>query len=96
MRVMVQDLDLGWMDNAKCRDSDPNDFVFDPYNVRKNARSPKLDKKIQSAREFCQGCPVTLQCRDYGHKTGSIGIFGGVLMTKISTPGLIRKSRKSA
>ena len=80
--------DLDWMDRRFCAGVDVNVFVFDLWNTRRGPvrpSSPVLRAKIDAAKEICQGCPVTQECLAYGKRTGSVGIFGGEVLTRIRT-----------
>jgi hypothetical protein len=96
---MKKPQDLGWMDRGNCRPGSgvtPDDFVFDPSNIRKKPYSKALDYKIEAAKAVCRGCSVRSECGDYASKTGSVGIFGGELHTRIKTPQVIRKREEAA
>lgn len=63
--------DMKWVDSAKCRGMDPNDFhpiKSDPY----------LIPKVKAAKAFCQGCPVIHDCLLYAVSTmEEVGVWGG-------------------
>jgi hypothetical protein len=54
--------DLSWQEHAQCLDVDPEMF-FDPT-------------RYAQAQLVCHGCPVKMQCREYGKSMGG-GVWGG-------------------
>ena len=63
-----------WMGDAKCLDADPE--LFFP----ENAESPNMVRYAQTM--FCNSCPVRAECYEFGMRTASHGIWGGVLVTQ--------------
>jgi WhiB family redox-sensing transcriptional regulator len=57
-----------WMDDAACRDSDPE--IFFPLSYEMGARN---------AMKHCASCPVSIQCATYAWQNGiREGIWGGM------------------
>lgn len=62
-----------WMDAARCRGVDGERFF--PVGL---PRSPEYQKQLAKAVEFCQACPVRVQCLDFGVVSGvRFGVWGG-------------------
>jgi WhiB family transcriptional regulator, redox-sensing transcriptional regulator len=85
---------LPWKQQAVCRGMDPNFFQME------RGESP------DEAKAICRQCPVQAPCLAYGLRTGSVGVWGGVLLGSLSSkkvlaamglddarPRKIRKSR---
>jgi len=74
MAVVEDDGRQGWLDQAACRDLDPERFFPEPGEQTKAAE----------AKAICAGCQVRDQCRDLAvNAAGGIdqdhGVFGGTL-----------------
>lgn len=54
------------MQFANCRGQKASIFVPDPSQT------------TAQAQKFCRNCPAIKACEDYGRRTGSVGVFGGV------------------
>lgn len=68
----------------------PWEVFFPTYNQEGNGR--KVTKKqMAAAREYCAVCPVSEQCLEYGCRTDSVGIWGGVFLSEHITRKLRRK-----
>ena len=63
-----------WQSRGECNGFDPNIFF-----VNANEKS-----KMRQAQSICNRCPVKKECRDYGVSTGQEGIWGGLLLTRVS------------
>src|ERR1700722_6472528 len=60
-----------WMENAKCRDADPD--LFYPENGKFACPETK------TAIRICRSCPVINECLNWAIKTGdSFGVLGGM------------------
>lgn len=71
------------MEDAECRrrpDLSPDDFILDRGQSSKPAKSA------------CNACPVSKECVDYAHRTGSLGIWGGEVQ-KFAAPRTIQDAR---
>jgi hypothetical protein len=56
-----------WIGNAACAAADPEAFF---------PASPESDAK---AKQYCAGCPVRAECRDYALAAGvEYGVWGGL------------------
>lgn len=63
-----------WQLLARCRGEDPEMF-FHPRDERSSARA----RRIKTAKEFCEPCPVKNQCADHAIKVREpYGIWGGL------------------
>lgn len=58
-----------WQADAACKGLDPGLFHMDQGQSAANAR------------EVCDACSVAAECLDYGQRTGSVGVWGGVVLT---------------
>lgn len=76
--------DINWMDQANCKNEDPNVMVPAVYSWRyaapettyhRNNIKPIIDR-------CCKPCPVKKECLTYGVTTHSIGIWGGRFLTR--------------
>ena len=89
----------GWLDQAACRDSDPEQFFPEPGEQTKAAE----------AKTICGSCQVRDQCRDLAVKAASgldadHGVFGGTLPAERSRirgnafpePSVLRERRELA
>jgi WhiB family redox-sensing transcriptional regulator len=38
--------------------------------------------QLKTAKEICNNCPVRLQCYEFGSRTGSAGVWGGVTLDR--------------
>jgi WhiB family redox-sensing transcriptional regulator len=69
-RLATWDCD-SWRERAKCKDVDPS--LFFPVGVTGEA-----ELQIRRAKEFCQTCPVSLDCLEFALRTNQeYGIWGG-------------------
>lgn len=60
-----------WMENAKCRDEDPELF----YPEHGKFSTPG----VKTAIRICRGCPVINECLNWALATGdSFGVLGGM------------------
>lgn len=59
---------LPWKDQAICRGMDPNFFQME------------VGESPDQAKAVCRQCPVQAPCLAYGLRTGSVGVWGGVLL----------------
>lgn len=59
---------VSWMENASCKETDPEDF-FDNY-----LESEEVAIKVHS---ICKSCRVKKQCLNYGIQMRCMGIWGG-------------------
>jgi WhiB family redox-sensing transcriptional regulator len=64
---------LPWKQQAVCRGMDPNFFQME------RGESP------DEAKAVCRRCPVQAPCLAYGLRTGSVGVWGGVLLGSLSS-----------
>lgn len=63
---------LVWMENAACRDEDPE--LFFPVSIKAAGAAQAAE-----AKEVCAQCPVREPCRDYALRTRQdAGIWGGL------------------
>ncbi|KID30940.1 WhiB family transcriptional regulator [Prauserella rugosa] len=77
--------DLGWVDDAACRDEDPE--LFFPVS----AMGPGA-QQAEQAKAVCARCPVREQCLSYALESGlDFGVFGG--LTQEERRELARKRR---
>lgn len=58
-----------WMEHSSCRGLDPAMFHMEQ------------GQSAGKAREVCNSCPVSTECLNYGQRTGSIGVWGGQVLT---------------
>jgi hypothetical protein len=58
-----------WMDKAACEGLPPDLFQMDQGQSAANA------KKV------CDTCSVSDECYEYGQRTGSVGVWGGRVLT---------------
>lgn len=58
------------MDFSVCKGADPDIFVLKRGYTSATAKS-----------QYCSKCPVTAACLDYGIRTDSVGVWGGVVLT---------------
>lgn len=56
-----------WMAFANCRGADPNIFILE------------ASKTTADAKPYCDPCPAKLACASYARRTGSVGVWGGIL-----------------
>ena len=59
-------MDGDWRARARCRDIG-TDLFF-----------PDASDPIETAQAWCRGCPVNLECAEYGLTTAGFGIWGGI------------------
>lgn len=72
MTTSGQPQDLGWVDDAACRDEDPE--LFFPVSDM----GPGSQQAAQ-AKAVCARCPVRDRCLSYALDNGlDFGIFGGL------------------
>lgn len=57
------------MEQSSCKGLDP-----DLFHMEQGQSAAK-------AREVCDACPVSSECLEYGQRTGSIGVWGGQVLT---------------
>ena len=62
-----------WKELANCKGREPEDFVDKFILAAKSVRAEML--------KVCSACEVREQCLDFGLKTESIGLFGGVFVS---------------
>ena len=58
-----------WMDESSCKGLDPAMFHMEQ------------GQSATKAKEICNSCLVSSECLDYGRRTGSIGVWGGQVLT---------------
>jgi len=58
-----------WRPEAACIDADPSLFVLEQ------------GQSAAKAKAFCRRCPVMDECYAYGMRTGSVGVWGGQVLT---------------
>lgn len=75
---MTAALHLDWRVHARCRVADPALF-FPNLQGRGIGGGPDTRRATQTAREWCQPCPVIHDCDDLAERTNSVGIWGGCL-----------------
>jgi WhiB family redox-sensing transcriptional regulator len=64
-------VNLDWMDNAACKDEDPEKFFPSGTGV-------KGQRQAAAAERICRGCPVRVECQAQKRSTGSTsGVWGG-------------------
>ena len=67
---LAEPLDVGWLENAACRNADPEIFF------------PTLTGHgdvYAEARAICAGCPVTVVCLEAAYTLGALdGCWGGL------------------
>lgn len=59
-----------WMEQARCKGANPNVFILDQGYT------------AAEAIKYCIKCTVREECKDYARRTGSVGIWGGMLFTQ--------------
>lgn len=57
------------MDNSACKGLDPDVFQLEQ------------GQSARGAREVCNSCEVSSECLEYGLRTGSVGVWGGEVLT---------------
>lgn len=62
-----------WTSEALCAGTD-TELYFDKYEVDQES-AKEIDR-------MCISCPVVKECFDYGVKTESYGVWGGVYLTE--------------
>ncbi len=63
-----------WQQHANCRGADPNIF-FHP----EGERAPKREDRLRRAQQFCDTCPVRIECGEHALGFGEdFGIWGGL------------------
>lgn len=73
---------LGWMDLARCQETDAESFF------------PEKGASTRTARAVCRGCEVRAECLDYALETSQMfGIWAG---TTEAERRIIRAERRSA
>lgn len=78
-----------WMESAQCKDK-PTRWWFPEH-----AQSGQDVKNMKEAIRTCRLCKVRLNCLEYGVKTSSSGIWGGITLDRGSNRKLgIRASNK--
>lgn len=65
--------DYDWTTRAACRDH-PDPEVFFPSGLDAH---PSM-----GWRQYCDGCPVRLECRTFGMENEGYGIWGGAFLVK--------------
>lgn len=58
-----------WMQKAKCKGEDTGKFVLDKGH------------SAREAKKICWHCPVRQACLEFGLRTGSVGVWGGHVLT---------------
>jgi hypothetical protein len=61
---------------AACRGL-PTEWWFPPQGPNKEQLM-----NLRKAREICSGCVVRAECEEYGRRTGSDGVWGGVSLSR--------------
>lgn len=59
-----------WMHERACRDADPRKFDA-------STGEAPTSKRVLLAKETCQGCPVRVECLEFGINE-EFGVFGGL------------------
>lgn len=59
-----------WKEHSACKGADPKLFVLEQGYTADRAK-----------KEYCSKCPVVVECFDYGIRTDSVGVWGGVVLT---------------
>ena len=70
LATSLPELNFTWKDEAKCRGEDVNKFIY--------ASDFPTDKQREKLTEFCNTCPVLMDCRYEGLRTMSDGWWGGM------------------
>ncbi len=60
-----------WMDQAVCKEADPEVFFPVDADAYRRPDAPW--------RQFCPACPVAELCEKFGYDSHSVGVFGGKL-----------------
>lgn len=65
-----------WLEDAACRGKDPGLWFPSELKTSGPEFSPQGMRDAAEAKSYCQGCPVSVECLDYGlHE--ETGIYGG-------------------
>jgi WhiB family redox-sensing transcriptional regulator len=82
-RLLLGELDDGWMLRAACR-GHPRPDIFSPPPARADTKikRSKAERRrkiiVAEAKTVCRRCPVVDECLDYADRAGErYGIWGG-------------------
>lgn len=72
---------MEWMEQAVCKQVDPDLFVGDGH-------ANDLRRRHARAIKICQTCPVIFQCRDYALRLAAespvYGVWGGLTQAELN------------
>lgn len=63
--------DRVWIEFARCRGR--GELFFEPFREQPSAR----ELRVAAAKRLCDGCAVSMACRDTGRRNHELGIWGG-------------------
>jgi hypothetical protein len=70
MRDLIAIIPEKWMEDAKCKNADPDEY--ETKNLPRNARKPWLFR--EKAELLCRGCQVKADCADYALRWDAVGV----------------------
>jgi WhiB family transcriptional regulator, redox-sensing transcriptional regulator len=83
LQILADVTELGWMDQARCAETDPESFF------------PEKGGSTRQAKVVCQGCEVRAECAAYAMAHDErFGIWGG--LSEMDRRRIRRQDRSAA